>query len=90
MYLYRYSLLVTALLIAGLLILSTAPCGAADVGAKATVSAQGKQPDHRFVLRLSGPLLNSLMKGNDIDRESDVREEILGTSIYGKARAVPF
>jgi hypothetical protein len=43
-------------------------------------------PDHRVVFRVSDRLLNSLMDNAAIDRQTDVREVILGTSIYGKAR----
>jgi len=42
-------------------------------------------PSHRVVVRLSDALLNALMtKG--FSREAEVRDVILGTQIYGKAR----
>lgn len=58
-------------------------------GLVAVASAPGRADDtlpaHRIVLRLSDTMLNSLMtKG--IDRETDVRDTILGTAIYGRAR----
>jgi hypothetical protein len=43
-------------------------------------------PEHRVVLRVSDRLLNSMMDNAAIDRQTDVCEVILGTSIYGKAR----
>lgn len=63
-----------ASLIASLLIISVA------------TAAEPQQPDHRIVLRVSSAMLNSVMDGrDDVNRETDVREEILGTTIIGKA-----
>ena len=42
---------------------------------------------HRIVLRLSAELLNSLMD-QGFQRDTEVRENILGTEIYGRARIV--
>lgn len=41
---------------------------------------------HLVVLRVSESMLNSLLDSKDVDRESDVQEVILGTSVYGKAQ----
>ncbi len=50
-------------------------------------AAEPTKPDHRIVLRVSSAMLNSMMDGKeDIDREVDVREVILGTSVYGKSQ----
>ncbi len=45
-------------------------------------------PAHRVVLRVSEAMLDSLMDNNGVDRQIDVRDVILGTTIYGKARIV--
>lgn len=44
-------------------------------------------PAHRLVVRFSDAMLNSLM-AIAIDREADVRDNILGTEIYGRSRIV--
>lgn len=50
-------------------------------------AAEPPHPDHRIVLRVSSAMLNSVMDGrDDVNRENMVREEILGTTIIGKAR----
>src|SRR5436190_10311502 len=43
-------------------------------------------PDHRIVFRVCDQLLNSLMDNAAIDRQTEVREVILGTSVVGTAR----
>lgn len=43
-------------------------------------------PDHRVVLRVSAGMLNSLINDKAIDREFNVADVILGTSISGTAR----
>ncbi len=45
-------------------------------------------PDHRVVLRISEAMLNSLVNNKAFDRQIDVRDVILGTSIYGTVRIV--
>jgi hypothetical protein len=46
--------------------------------------AQAAVPDHRVVVRLSDAMLNSLMS-KGFARETEVRDVILGTSIFGRA-----
>jgi len=46
------------------------------------------QPAHSVVLRISEEMLNSLMGNKNIDRHSQVRDVIKGTSIYGSSRAI--
>ena len=48
---------------------------------------RGGLPAHRIVVRFSDALFNSLMAGG-IDRETTVHDNILGTSVYGRARIV--
>jgi len=43
-------------------------------------------PSHRVVLRVSERMLGSLLDNKDVDRQVDVRDVILGTSISGTAR----
>lgn len=42
--------------------------------------------DHRVVLRVSESMLNSLMDSKDVEREANVHEVILGTTVYGRAK----
>ena len=56
--------------------------------ADATPVVDKEVPDHRVVLRLSDGFLNSVMDDQNIDRQTDVREMILGTAVYGKARVI--
>jgi len=62
----------------------------AVLGGVLPVTAQVKEsakPDHRIVLRVSSSMLNSMMDDqNDVDRETDVREVILGTTVVGRSK----
>ncbi|WP_254507504.1 SHD1 domain-containing protein [Anatilimnocola floriformis] len=56
-------------------------------GATLTAFAADPKPDHRIVLRVSSAMLNSSMDGKDlVNRESDVQEQMLGTTVIGKAK----
>lgn len=43
------------------------------------------KPDHLVVLRVSESMLNSLLDSKDVERESEVQEMIMGTTVYGRA-----
>jgi len=55
---------------------------------QATAKSENDLPAHRVVFRVSEDVLNSLLGNNDIDRQTNVRDVILGTTIYGTARVV--
>jgi SLA1 homology domain 1, SHD1 len=50
--------------------------------------ADEQVPAQRVVLRVSEGTLNELWGSRDVDRQTDVRDMILGTSVYGRARVV--
>jgi hypothetical protein len=58
---------------------------AANDGPTAT---RGDVPANRVIVRVSDAMLGSLMGKQDVDRQVDVRDVILGTSVYGQARIV--
>src|SRR5262245_21408389 len=65
-----------------------APTSLATADEPPAARAGEQVPAHRVVLRLSEGMLNSLWGNQWIDRQADVRDNILGTSIYGRARVV--
>ena len=76
------------------LVLAIAPMlflAISGMGADGVPSAENSASDlpaHRAVLRISDEMLNSIMGDQQIDRQADVRDVILGTTIYGRARIV--
>jgi SLA1 homology domain 1, SHD1 len=73
-----------AFLVAGsYLVLGVSSSAAADKAILAT--GESELPAHRVVLRISDAMLCSLMGDKEINRQAEVRDVILGTSIYGKA-----
>ncbi len=69
-------------LIGAATLLSLGSLAASAVGQDATPAAG--VPNHRIVVRLSDAMLNSSM-AKGFARETEVRDVILGTSIYGRA-----
>ena len=65
-------------------------CGIGEGTAAETpaVVAKAALPAHRVVLRVSQKTLSSLVDTKDVDRQVDVRDVILGTSIAGRAHVV--
>jgi hypothetical protein len=57
-----------------------------QLSAEENSSPKSEMPDHRLVLRVTDDFLNSLLQDTKIDREVPVRENILGTDVYGVSR----
>ena len=53
---------------------------------EAPTNVRNDLPAHLVVFRVSERTLNSLIADQPVDRVADVRDSILGTAIYGKAR----
>jgi len=75
-------LMTAAAFVAALLMLEHLPAMAEEGPTPKTI------PARRVVLRLSDTMLNSLLGNHDVDRQIDVRDTILGTSVSGKMRLV--
>jgi hypothetical protein len=67
-----------------LLLLECSATAGADVAA--SPDTRDPSPAHRVVLRLSEEMLNTLLGSQDVDRQTGVREVILGTAVYGQSR----
>ena len=68
---------VRSVLTAGLAIcFSSVVCSAHEAASK---------PDHLVVLRVSESMLNSLLDSKDVERDANVQEVILGTTVYGRS-----
>src|SRR4029453_12578551 len=69
-----------------LVVLARSMVAAADKSK--TPAVRERVPANRMVLRVSQGMLNALWGNPDIDRQADVRDYILGTTIYGRARVI--
>jgi hypothetical protein len=76
-----------ATIVAGSFVIALTGVGA-GYGEDPVDTTPAAPPAHRIVLRISDKMLNALLSRQRVDRQADIRDNILGTAIDGTARIV--